>query len=202
MKKWLELDRWNRQYRKIGLQKNIKWQTNEIPEEMGKRVLWEPIKSDIILSEIIPSIEMLGFFANTFPELNDLYLKLMSWIREQGNDPDLGTSLCNVIIINQFKENLKALLEANPSANIGIFFNVTIKSSGGYVLEVILGPSPTTWSKHDFSDLDEIREYGLDIEFDQDSRSISVKEISSRWLAEKNCHFIKKVDNIFLLKNL
>jgi hypothetical protein len=155
MKKWLELDRWNRRYRKMGLQNQIHWRTNQVPSQGGTTLLWNPHRAEIALAEVIPAVQLVGMLAINEPGLAVPVSHLISSMRARGIDPDPEGTIGLVLRFNSSRDHLREELADHDSADVAVCIDSSstsrgITSSGkalATVLALVLGGSTSapTW---------------------------------------------------------
>lgn len=122
MKQWLELDRWNRRYRKMGMQMHVQWKTNEAPVPAGTQMKWDAARGTELLGEVVPAVQMIACRASNDPSFAPTVLQLIAWLRGQGVDPDPG-GLHGLMLKSCIgQQRLAEALSCHPEADVAVLF--------------------------------------------------------------------------------
>jgi hypothetical protein len=204
MKKWLELDRWNRRCRKMGLQTQIDWRTNEVPSQGATSLLWNPRRTEATLAEIVPAVQLLGGLAMTEPELAVPVLQLISWMRKRGIDPDPTGAIGLGVCFNRTRDQMREELTKNDRAAIAVSIELVANEPGCYVFWECTGGlnGPWTRQKHQCSTLDEIQALGFEPQIDPDTQQLATIGLGKKWLASRNCELVGMCNSVFLLQKI
>lgn len=202
MKKWLELDRWNRRYRGMGMQIGVRWQTNQIPTRSSTVVSASRHGGDVPLAEITPVVRWLGWLATVNPELAAPVTRIMSWMRSRGADPDADGLLSTLIGFQRCREHIQNELRNSGRGEIGVCVESVVNEPGRYVLLVCSSgvSGPSTERRHECSDLQELRALGLDAEIDPETSRIITVGLGADWLLQRSCELLGVSNDVFLLR--
>ncbi len=201
MKEWLELDRWNRRYRKMGMQMQIRWQTDEVPSQLSTCFLWNPQRGAAALAEVVPAVQMLAGLAISDESIADPVLRLIAWMRDQGIDPDPSGAMTLMTLMQAGRKQLDAALEENDEASVAVRFIVFKDSPNelAFWLQSLGREGPSGATKYDGS-VDELRALGFEVDIDADSQRIVAIGLGSGWLKERRCVFVGASDGVSLLR--
>jgi hypothetical protein len=121
-KAWLNLERWNRRYRRAGITRQINWETNAVPTEGWECHSISPTRDQEALTDIAPLARLLGGYANSHPELITPTLSILSWLRSRGVEADSSGSVDASVRMRDALGRLSKALDANPKADLAITF--------------------------------------------------------------------------------
>lgn len=202
VKKWLEFDRWNRRYRRMGVQFQIQWQTNELPSQGTSTIMWSPKRAITALTEVVPAIQLIGSLAMDNWKLTNPLMEIISWMRSHGVDPDPTGMIGLSVWLNVSKEEMQQLLEQEKSANAIIRIHVVTNEPGRYVFwQYSCGRTAgSSAEKHECSNSDEFLELGFQVEIDESTRKLVEIGLSDRWLKKRHLELIDSRGDMFLLR--
>jgi len=204
MKKWLEWDRWNRRYRKMGLQRTIRWETNKEPVEAGTHFKWSPDKAKEALGEVVPALQTIGSLAINKPEISIPVLALMSWFREQGVDPDPHAAISPLLVFDLRKVKAREVLEGRPEGTIAVILDFLANEPGRYVITETAGGLAGPWSQltRGTASPEELRELGYEVDILAESQRVATIRLGAEWLAKRRCELLGEQDGVFLLRKV
>lgn len=204
MKQWLELERWNRRCRKMGIQKQINWETNGLPSERAQSFVWHPPRATDALTEIVPAIQLIAQLVSRDVSLAEPVFTLIDWLRSYKVDPDPGGYYRLLAFIEIGRKKLRDALEACDAATIAVHF-IPIENSCVEPIRISLwlqafdrGGSGD--AKLHQGTAAELSELGFELEIVSPDR-ISVG-LGQKWLNDKNCVLLDVVDGVFLLQKV
>ena len=203
MKQWLELARWNRRYRNMGMQTEIQWKTNEVPSRGARTLMWNPERAEEALAEVVPAIQMIAALVSSDVSLAEPVLRLIAWMRDQGVDPDPSGTSCLMVIMCAGGEQLAEVLKKHGEADIALQFVDIRNTPNGLAFWVQSagrdrGGSAT---RHEGSVVD-LRALGFDVEVHPDSQRITGIGLGALWLKERNCEIVGMSERVFLLRRV
>jgi len=203
MKQWLELERWNRRYRKMGMQTQIQWKTNEIPSRGGTTVMWNPARAEEALGEVVPAVQMIAGLVPSNVSLAEPVLRLMAWLRDRGVEPDPSGVHHLMIILHVGEERLTEALEKHSEAEIATHcIDIRETPSGlAFWVQSANRERKVDATKHEGS-IVELRALGFDVEVDPDSQRISDIGIGTPWLKKRNLEMVGVSEGVFLLRRV
>jgi len=203
MKEWLDLDRWNRRHRKMGIQTAIQWKTNEVPSRGARVAMWNPLRKEEALAEVVPAIQMLAGLHTSDPSLAEPIAQLIAWMRDQGVDPDPSGVYSLLAMMGTGNVQLADALETRAEAEIAFVFVDIRNTPGGLAFWAQSanreGKGAATWHEGSAADL---RALGFDVEVDPDSQRITGIGLGEQWLKKRNCEILDIFEGVFLLRKL
>jgi hypothetical protein len=205
MKQWLDLDRWNRRYRKMGMRTSIQWKTNEAPSPGGMTTIWNPARRVESLTELVPAVQMIAGRATSDAAIAPTVLQLIAWMRAEGVDPDRGGVYGLMLKGHVGGKRLAEALSANSEADVGVLFFDILKTFDGYSFWVqSAGREGRGNSEKHVGTIADLRAKGFVIEVPPGSQGPDEGEISisigSPWLDERKWEVIGVHDRVFLLR--
>jgi hypothetical protein len=124
LKAWLSFERWNRRYRRVGIFRQIEWETNGIPTEQGEAHMWQPTRGNEILGEMAPLARLLGFLGFAHAELRTPTRTILSFLRKNGVEADSNGSLGLLLESHDAQDRLQEALDSNPETDVAVAFRV------------------------------------------------------------------------------
>lgn len=204
MKRWLELDRWNRRCRKLGIQYQIKWKTNEIPREAATTMVWNPERAGEALTDVVPAVHLIAGLATSDASLADPVLQLISWMRSRGVDPDPNDGLAPAVAMHAGQEQLTNALERCPEADLAAQF-VLAENCHDHISfwyqSTARGKSSYVGRRYEGSRAD-LERIGFEINAVAEPPERVIVGLSGEWLRGRSLELIDNSDGVFLLREL
>ena len=125
LKAWLNIERWNRRYRKAGVARVIRWETNAVPTAEGQVEIWNPACGQGALAELIPAVRLLASRALEHPQLRAPMRGILSWMRERDADADPSRAIEVMLDNSDAQDWLSQALSSSPGADVAITYRVT-----------------------------------------------------------------------------
>lgn len=201
IKKWLELDRWNRKFRKIGMQRAISWNTNEIPSPGTVSTMWSPDAAADTLLELVPAIQLFAFLAITERALSRPVQEIMTWMRKHGVEADPTGTLRLMSMLTGGKDRLMLSLHKHPLADYALLFEaVSGNAEKCQFWAQFANRSGRSTSEKHVGTVETIQELGFVIGFDATTNSANEIGIRKSWLDKRNCELIHNDNGVFLLR--
>jgi hypothetical protein len=201
MKRWLELDRWNRRYRKMGMQTEIQWKTNEVPSQGAKALMWNPARAEEALAEVVPAVQMIAGLVTSDVSLAEPVLRLMDWMRDRGVEPDPSGTLGLMAIMRAGGVQLVETLKKHGEADIAAQF-IDIRNTPNSLAFWVQSADREgrKVARREEGSVVEIRARGFDVDADPDSQRIIDIRFGTLWLKERNCEIVGKYRRVVLLR--
>lgn len=202
MKRLLEFERWNRRYRDMGAHRSVHWETNQEPVEIARSFLAGGDRTGTALSEMVPTLEVLGLLAVKRPDLAPSLLALMEWFRDEGVEPDPSDSIMPMLTFSIRQHRALQILRGEPEDTIALLFDLPANWPGHYTVTETAGKLTGPWTQrtHVKASPEEVQELGFEVEVDAGSPTITAIRPGPTWLAERKCELLNEVDGVFLLR--
>jgi hypothetical protein len=164
VKRWLELERWNRRYFRAGVAREIRWETNEIPAAGNVIHTWTPKHGREALSDIEPLVELLGLHAPRHPELWSRVQQMETVLR----GPDCFGIGAGLLDFEQKSGNvfrLRSFINDHPCADLIILIQMLSFDPycSKFTIHWAFRDQPGGLRTHEGT-LEELRQKGFDIE--------------------------------------
>ncbi|MEX0717845.1 MAG: hypothetical protein WD066_14720 [Planctomycetaceae bacterium] len=201
MKRWLEFERWNRRYRKMGMQNPVRWKTNEIPTPGGTTIVWNPRRGVDALEEIVPAIQMVGSLMTTDDSLIEPVLRIMSWLRSHGVEADPAGNFRLQAMMEEGRTKMKDALERCAEAEIAVLFTPVGLGPAevAFWIQTTGRDGPYSAEKHSGS-VDDLAKLGFKVTLDPEDRERISLELSDGWLTQRKCEVVAIAGEIALLR--
>jgi hypothetical protein len=202
MKRCLELDRWNRRYRKMGVQTQIRWKTNDVPSPAGTSTMWSPARGPEVLAEVVPAIQMIAGRAISDPSLAPIALQLVAWMRDQGVEADPGGIFSLMVIMNASKQELRAALAKHNDADVAVrFFDIQRTPTGFSFWVHSASREGQAGAKRHEGSIADLHAKGFDVEVDPESLQTIKIGVAPPWLNERH-EVIGVHEHVLLLRKV
>jgi hypothetical protein len=201
LRRWLVLDRWNRRHRKMGIRTQIRWKTNEVPTEIGTAFVWNPQRAAEALDDVVPAIQMIAGLAASDSTLAAPVLRLISWMRSKGVDPDPSDVLWLSAVLEASREKLSQVLEKHPDADVAVQLIVTKNTVDECVFWVhAAGRHGGADAQKHSGTAAELEAQGFSVQVDATSTTMSEISLGEKWLKDKGCQVLGAENGVQLLK--
>lgn len=202
MKHGLELERWNRRYRKMGMQTSVMWTTNEMPTSGVTTILWNPQRSTKALEEVVPGLHLIASVAKTESALLEPVLSIMSWLRSHEVEADPGGMFRLLAMMDAGSKKMAEALQQCADAEAAVHFVPTV-----------VRPAEVTFWMHsagreghpysaqmDSGSIEELAERGISVCFDPDDPERVSMNLNEVWLALRKCEIVGVIGDVTLLR--
>jgi hypothetical protein len=201
LKRWLEMDRWNRRFRPMGMQTGISWKTNEVPSVGMTSTSWNPSRAIDQLSEVVPSIQMVAFLALNEPALRKPILEICAWLRAKGIEPDQSGMQRLMLMLQSGKDHLSQVLASVVDADLAVHFQwISGTSNHCSFWEQAVNRSEQTSSEKREGTAEDLRKLGYVLGFDRETDQINEIGFQAAWLIERKLEFLSRHGSAFLFK--
>ncbi len=117
LKQWLQLERWNRRYFRAGVAREIRWETNEMPEAGEVVHTWTPAHAHEALTDIEPLVQLLGLHSRHHPELWARVHEVEETLRG-ADDHSTAAGLRSFLQMSDDLSRLGEILARHPTADV------------------------------------------------------------------------------------
>jgi hypothetical protein len=182
LKAWLLWDRNNRKVRKTGMQRIVRWKTNEEPVVGEAQMMMRPCSETASLSEAVPFIEALSFFASTDTSLVPPLFGLPAWLKLRGIATPFADLSLQFGIFKYYRELGDTALSAFPNATLALALLIENHRAESFSFWLI---PPLGVTRKISGHVEELRGQGFEIEVDTESGLIRTFGLGERWLQER-----------------
>jgi hypothetical protein len=202
MKQWLELERWNRGHRKMGMQTQIQWKTNEMPSRGGTFWMWNPARAGETLAELVPAVQTIATYVGSDVSLAEPVVRLMAWFREHGVDPDPAGMHHLMVVMKLGERRLAEVLQKHHEATVAAHF-LDVKTTPdrlAFWVQSANREAHVDATRYEGS-ISELRVLGFNVEVDTSSGSITGIGLGTPWLKEGEFEIVGMSEDVFLLRS-
>jgi hypothetical protein len=201
LKAWLDLDRWNRRCRTMGIQAQTKWTTNATPMKGPIAIHWNPTRAKETLSDVIPAIQVIGALGVGQQTLSKSVLGIIEWMREQGVNPDPSGSLTLMLVLSAARPRLDSGLASFPEAHVAMQFLGVSDNPDDFEFWVQFAnrEGKTDATKHTGS-VTEIEALGFVVGVDSSTNRVAKLDVGETWLTQRGLEKAGEGNGVLLLR--